>query len=261
MWKDLHTPPDWEGLQRMLEQTLIPPGSVVELDESSLRLYNNRITGVPTSIAELYHMNSQIAPGHRARLLPQEERNQMRAWYFETMGHIGETVEGASVVLLREVDATLPWLGPFAERSTAAQMLYGVDLVVSTERLLWKVLPGAGKMVREAADPNLFDRILHEVEQSNGTLRSSDGTDMVGIAITASLPRLSIQMGARAYRQLCFDAGQVTCVLTQAATATGWKLIGSTEFEDAVVNDLLGLDGEERFALYLGVVTSGDNEQ
>jgi SagB-type dehydrogenase family enzyme len=65
---------------------------------------------------------------------------------------------------------------------------------------------------------------------------------------------MTYRYGERGYRYLHLDAGHVCQNLYLAAEAIGCGACAIAAFEDDEVNRVLGLDGEHRFAIYLGAV-------
>jgi SagB-type dehydrogenase family enzyme len=65
---------------------------------------------------------------------------------------------------------------------------------------------------------------------------------------------MTYRYGERGYRYLHLDAGHVCQNLYLAAEAIGCGACAIAAFEDDEVNRVLGLDGESRFAIYLGAV-------
>lgn len=76
----------------------------------------------------------------------------------------------------------------------------------------------------------------------------------VTFAWTAVRERMCWRYGERGYRYLFLDAGHACQNLYLAAEAVGCGACAIAAFSDEAVNRLLGLDGEERFALYLAAV-------
>lgn len=70
----------------------------------------------------------------------------------------------------------------------------------------------------------------------------------------ADVYRMTYRYGERGYRYLHLDAGHVCQNLYLAAEAVGCGACAIAAFEDDDVNRVLGLDGETRFAIYLGTV-------
>ena len=71
---------------------------------------------------------------------------------------------------------------------------------------------------------------------------------------TAEVYRMTYRYGERGYRYLYLDAGHVCQNLYLAAEAIGCGACAIGAFEDDDVNRVLGLDGVNRFAIYLGTV-------
>ena len=72
--------------------------------------------------------------------------------------------------------------------------------------------------------------------------------------LVADAYRMTYRYGERGYRYLHLDAGHVCQNLYLSAEALGYGVCAIAAFSDAEVNDLLGLDGENRFAIYLASV-------
>lgn len=70
----------------------------------------------------------------------------------------------------------------------------------------------------------------------------------------AEVYRMTYRYCERGYRYLHLDAGHVCQNLYLAAEAIGCGVCAIAAFEDDDVNRVLGLDGEKRFAIYLGTV-------
>jgi SagB-type dehydrogenase family enzyme len=66
--------------------------------------------------------------------------------------------------------------------------------------------------------------------------------------------RMTYRYGARGYRYLHLDAGHVCQNLYLAAEAIDGGVCAIAAFDDVALNDVLGLDGEEQFVIYLGTV-------
>ncbi len=69
---------------------------------------------------------------------------------------------------------------------------------------------------------------------------------------TAVLERMYWRYGERGYRYLHLDAGHVCQALYLAAESIGCGVCAIAAFDDEQVNALLGLDGVERFTVYIG---------
>lgn len=71
---------------------------------------------------------------------------------------------------------------------------------------------------------------------------------------TAVAGRMTWRYGVRGYRYLFVDAGHVCQNLYLAAEAIGAGVCALGTFLDDELNDLLGIDGKEQFALYMATV-------
>jgi SagB-type dehydrogenase family enzyme len=76
----------------------------------------------------------------------------------------------------------------------------------------------------------------------------------VTFAWAAEVERMRWRYGERGYRYLHLDAGHACQNLYLAAESIGCGACAIAAFSDEAVNELLGLDGEARFALYLAAV-------
>jgi len=66
--------------------------------------------------------------------------------------------------------------------------------------------------------------------------------------------RMTKRYGERGYRYLFLDAGHVGQNLYLASEAIGCGACAVAAFDDDAVNEVLGLDGEREFAIYIGTV-------
>ncbi|MDT8285464.1 MAG: SagB/ThcOx family dehydrogenase, partial [Thermovirgaceae bacterium] len=70
----------------------------------------------------------------------------------------------------------------------------------------------------------------------------------------AVVERMVWRYGLRGYRYLHLDAGHVCQNLYLAAESIDCGVCALAAFEDRAVNDVLRLDGVERFAIYMGTL-------
>ena len=85
---------------------------------------------------------------------------------------------------------------------------------------------------------------------NQGFIKKSAAT----LVFTAHLPRMYWRYGERGYRYIHLDAGHAMQNLYLAAESMGAGACAVAAFDDDELNGLLGLDGEERFAVYVGAV-------
>ena len=84
-------------------------------------------------------------------------------------------------------------------------------------------------------------------------------TSAVTFIWSAVVYRMAWRYGERGYRYLHLDAGHVCQNLYLAAEATGCGVCAIGAFNDDIINELLGLDGEEQFVIYLATVGEKDS--
>lgn len=71
---------------------------------------------------------------------------------------------------------------------------------------------------------------------------------------TAVPDRMTWRYGERGYRYLHLDAGHVCQNLYLAALSVGCGVCAIAAFDDAAMNRLLGIGGEEQFLIYVAMV-------
>jgi SagB-type dehydrogenase family enzyme len=80
------------------------------------------------------------------------------------------------------------------------------------------------------------------------------GTSAVTVFWAAELERMYYRYGERGYRYLHLDAGHACQNLYLAAESVGCGACAIAAFGDEAVNEALGLDGENRFEVYIATV-------
>jgi len=70
----------------------------------------------------------------------------------------------------------------------------------------------------------------------------------------ADAARMTWRYGERGYRYLHLDAGHICQNLYLAAQVIGCGACAIAAFDDELLNDAVGIDGEEQFAVYVGTV-------
>jgi SagB-type dehydrogenase family enzyme len=104
-------------------------------------------------------------------------------------------------------------------------------------------------LVQEGAAPDLADRFMR-------ACRGQEHVKTCGALFiwTAVAYRMTWRYGERGYRYLYLDAGHVCQNLYLSAESMGCGVCAIAAYNDDEVDGLLGLDGEERFAIYLATV-------
>ena len=138
---------------------------------------------------------------------------------------------------------------PSAGARHAFETLLLVNNVTGLSPGLYRFLALDHALLEENLDPEVADRL---VEACLGQRFVKGG--VLTLVWVAEVQRMTYRYGERGYRYLHLDAGHVCQNLYLAAEAIGCGACAIAAFEDDEVNRVLGLDGESRFAIYLGAV-------
>jgi len=114
---------------------------------------------------------------------------------------------------------------------------------------LYRFLAIEHKLIEADLTPGLADRMAQACLKQH-FVKSSAAT----FIWSAVAYRMAWRYTERGYRYLHLDAGHVCQNLYLAAGAIGCGACAIAAFDDEAVNRLLGLDGEEQFAIYLATV-------
>jgi SagB-type dehydrogenase family enzyme len=114
---------------------------------------------------------------------------------------------------------------------------------------LYRFLALEHKLVEEKREAGLADKLTAACLDQPYVKRSA-----VTFFWVAVVYRMAWRYGQRGYRYLHLDAGHVCQNLYLAAQAVGAGVCAIAAFQDQELNDLLGLDGEEQFVVYLATV-------
>ena len=99
------------------------------------------------------------------------------------------------------------------------------------------------------ADPEISRKVFQACLNQQHVLNSA--VTFVWVAVKE---RMYWRYGERGYRYLYLDAGHVCQNLYLGAEAVGCGVCAIAAFEDDQLNTVLGLDGDNHFAIYLGSV-------
>jgi SagB-type dehydrogenase family enzyme len=138
---------------------------------------------------------------------------------------------------------------PSAGARHAFETLLLANNVTGLSPGLYRFLALDHALLEENPDPDIADRL---VEACLGQRFVKGGA--LTFVWVAEVHRMTYRYGERGYRYLHLDAGHVCQNLYLAAEAIGCGACAIAAFEDDEVNRVLGLDGESRFAIYLGAV-------
>ena len=138
---------------------------------------------------------------------------------------------------------------PSAGARHAFETLLLINNVSGLEPGLYRFLALDHALVEESHSPDVSARLV-DACLGQEFIKSCAAT----FIWTAEVYRMTYRYGERGYRYLHLDAGHVCQNLYLAAEAIGCGACAVAAFADDEVNRLLGLDGESRFAIYLGAV-------
>ncbi|NOJ58893.1 SagB/ThcOx family dehydrogenase [Arthrobacter sp. 260] len=240
------TRPD-DQLRRMLEQTLIPPTTVTELDPDTIDSTTSRVGSVAGSLAESYQLNSQHTLASYTRLPDDDTRSTVRKFYFETTLNAFNRLheqETRWTLHASELPARLQQLlSPMWSNPAVVDSLYALDVLVLIDGALWRCVPGAPGFLLEKSWESAHQSKL-QAAVPDQDLGASDGL----IFVVGHLARSSYLSGDRAVRSVGLTAGVLTGAIFAAgahpAVEIGVRIIEN--FIDATANQVLGCDGVER---------------
>lgn len=255
-----------DGATGLLEETIIPGTSSVELYRTPTTDYLSRFLSISPHIAELYHCNSRIVPSSDVNtVLDPEALKVARDWFYDTALKPDDEVYdrdaareagilGSIASLAERAGAALAWLAEAGARDIG----YALDVLVLDLGRTWRVLPGSPEAWLErvlSADevkgiPALLPELRFDPEAALPVL----------VFITVSPWRYMMLQGPRGYRRALLDAGRFVGTLMQEAGRTGSAIDVSVDFFDVEIDRLLRLDGVERSCV-AALAFAGDNAQ
>ena len=113
---------------------------------------------------------------------------------------------------------------------------------------LYRFLAIKHKLLEVNLDPSLADKIT---EACLGQYVNKSAVAFIWAAVPY---RMVWRYGERGYRYLHIDVGHVCQNLYLAAEAIGCGVCAIGAFKDEDINNLLGIDGKEQFAIYVATV-------
>jgi SagB-type dehydrogenase family enzyme len=121
---------------------------------------------------------------------------------------------------------------------------------------LWRFLAVEHALVEHDLSPGIASRVV------KGCL----GQEMVGRSaatfLWAAVPyRMSWRYGERGYRYLLLDAGHACHGLSLAAEAIECGACAIAAFDDDAMDAVLGLDGSEKFTIYIAAVGKKEGDR
>lgn len=236
-----------DQLRRMLEQTLIPPTNVVELDPDTFEATTIRLHDVGGNLAEQYQLNSCLGRTALQRLAPRDEVELITDFYVTTAGDGYDELLSAGSRWVLPVEAAPAWVqrlvGPLASHPAVTASLFNCDVLVGFDTGLWRLVPGRPGFQYEGTwSPR-------EAMDVRDALPSPDREPPAGvIMLVGHLVRAAYLSGDRAFRAAAIGCGSVLGLL--------WAVLGSSppfvrmsathQFRDNPVNAAARCDGVER---------------
>lgn len=243
-------------LRRMMEQTLVPPTHVVELDPSTVEEATTRLGSVHGTLAERYQVNSCLNRTTYARLADREEIETLTDFYFTTAreGYDTLTVERSRWV--RPLTSCPGWvqqlLEPLAGHPAVQATLYNADLLIGFEDSLWRLVPGRpGLQLEGTWSPHLARGVREAVPSMAGQAPSQGVVMLVG-----HLGRASYLSGDRAFRAAAIATGTLLGFLWShlSGQPSFVRMQVTQQFIDHQVNEAARCDGVERGVQVLAFV-------
>ena len=138
---------------------------------------------------------------------------------------------------------------PSAGARHAFETVLLVNRVAGLEPGLHRYLALDHKLIRTDSRPGLAAKVT-ACCYGQSFVHSSAAT-FIWVAVPY---RMTWRYGERGYRYMHLDAGHVCQNLYLAAEDIGAGACGLAAFDDRSINDLLGLDGESQFVIYVAAV-------
>ncbi len=114
---------------------------------------------------------------------------------------------------------------------------------------LYRFLAGAHRLQEVDLGPDVAERLTKACLDQRFIMASA-----ATFIWTAVAYRMMWRYGERGYRYMHLDAGHVCQNLYLSAEAVGCGVCAIAAFDDDALNQALGLDGVDQFAVYVGVV-------
>jgi len=114
---------------------------------------------------------------------------------------------------------------------------------------LYRYLAIEHLLAEVSSEPGIADKIFHACLYQHFVKKNA-----VTIIWTAVPYRMTWRYGERGYRYLFLDAGHACQNLYLGAEAVGCGVCAIGAYDDEAMNQLLGLDGEKQFVIYMATV-------
>lgn len=238
-----------DQVRRMLEQTLIPPTNVVELDPDTFEAATIRLQSVEGNLAEQYQVNSCLSRTRFNRLASRAEVDLITDFYVTTAADGYDELVKAGSRWVLPMDAAPGWVqrlvGPLSTHPAVTASLYNCDLLVGVDHNLWRLIPNrSGFMYEGTWSPELAGEVAAAVP----TIQDRETPPGGVLMLVGHIARASYLSGDRAFRATAIGCGSVLGMLWAVlGTQTPFVRVTVThQFLDAPVNAAARCDGVER---------------
>jgi len=124
-----------------------------------------------------------------------------------------------------------------------------INNVAGVKPGLYRFLALEHKLAEVNLESNIAEQITMACRGQRFVLNSA-----VTFIWAADAARMTWRYGERGYRYLHLDAGHICQNLYLAAQVIGCGACAIAAFDDELLNDVVGIDGEEQFVVYVGTV-------
>lgn len=237
-----------DQLRRMLEQTLIPPINVVELNPDTFEATTIRLQDVEGNLAEQYQLNSCLSRTGLRRLAPRDEVELITEFYLTTAGDGYDELlkEGSRWAL--PIERCPGWvqrlIGPLSSHPAVAATLFNCDLLVGFGDGLWRLVPDRPGLQYEGTWSVELTAQVQAALPPGPDRPPAAGV----ILLVGHLARASYLSGDRAFRAAAIGCGSLLGLLWAVLSSPGpaIRMSASQQFHDRTVNAAARCDGVER---------------
>lgn len=234
-----------EQLRRMLEQTLVPPVTVDELDPDTIDLATSRWGNATGNLAETYSVNSVLTPTSAQRIADKEEIETITDFYFTTAGSGFDQLFSQKSRWILPQDkyplAVRTILQPVNENPALIASLFSTEVLFISQGKLWRIVPNRPGAMLEGeftnADAEKIKKGLFQTDTENFS---------PAIFLINHLGRSSYLTGDRAFRNSTLASGMLLGSAWEHARASQIPMATSNTFIDSYINEALRCDGVER---------------
>ena len=248
-------------LRALLEETLFPSPNSVELVRTPSKDYSFRFGAKRPHIAELFQENTKLNPySTLSASIKTEDYEEARKWYFRTPYRMKESdlkPDKKEVVMWEHHDlpASLQHVfRPFSGKEEKHELLYSVDLFMLYGDKLFKQVPNADFLWVEKKLTPPEQQLLRTAVIGDSYQKAAAAAKI--FLFFVGVPwRYMMFFGPRGYRKMMFDAGQLMGLVNEKAREAGWVPYCCQDFYDVRVDQALLMDGTERTALAITMLT------